>query len=167
MKKSLILVRHAKSSWTEAGLPDHDRPLNERGQRDAPFMAQRMAESGIAIDQIVSSSAKRALTTARHYADALGIPHSEIKVEPSIYEADVRELMEVINGLDDTKTTVMLFGHNPGFSYLIQYLNGSMLHMPTNGVAQLEIDTSTWEGVGTGSATLIDFDYPKKHLPPL
>lgn len=167
MKKTLILVRHAKSSWAEAGLSDHDRPLNERGKRDAPFMARRMAESGLTIDQIVSSPANRALTTARHYADALGIPHSDIQVAPSIYEADVRELMEVINRLDDSKNTVLLFGHNPGFSYLIQYLNGSMLHMPTNGVAQLELATPTWEGVGTGCATLVDFDYPKKHLPPL
>ena len=167
MKKTLVLVRHAKSSWTESGLSDHDRPLNERGKRDAPFMAKRMAESGLAIDLIVSSSANRALTTAKHYADALNIAHTDIQVVPSIYEADVRQLMDAINALDDAHSTVVMFGHNPGFSYLIQYLNGSMLHMPTNGVAHLEINVNSWANVGTGSATLIDFDYPKKHLPAL
>ncbi len=167
MKKTLVLIRHAKSSWTESGVSDHDRPLNERGKRDAPFMARRMAERGLKVDLIVSSSANRALTTAKQYADALSIAHASIHIEPSIYEADVRQLMDVINALDDAHSTVLMFGHNPGFSYLLQYLNGSMLHMPTNGVAHLEINVSSWENVGTGSATLVDFDYPKKHLPAL
>lgn len=167
MKKTLVLIRHAKSSWTEAGLSDRERPLNERGKRDAPFMARRMADSGLKIDLLVSSPANRALTTAKYYADALGISHDAIRIESGIYEADVRQLMDAINALDEAKNTVIFFGHNPGFSYLIQYLNGSMMHMPTNGVALLEIQTNSWENVGTGSATLVDFDSPKKHFPTL
>jgi phosphohistidine phosphatase len=167
MKKTLVLIRHAKSSWTEAGLTDRERPLNERGKRDAPFMARRMSYSGLKVDLIVSTPSNRALTTAKHYADALGVAHDAIRIEPTIYEADVRQLMDAVNALDDAYSNVLIFGHNPGFSYLIQYLNGSMLHMPTNGVAHLEIQATSWSHVGTGSATLVDFDYPKKHLPAL
>lgn len=167
MKKTLVLIRHAKSSWSQTGLSDIDRPLNERGERDAPFMAKRLSDSGKKIDQLVSSPALRAMTTAKHYAQALGVPDTHIIVEERVYEANVAQLMNVINALDDLNDCVVIFGHNPGFSYLMQYLCGQMLHMPTNGVGILEMELGSWEEVGTGSATLVEFDFPKKHLAPL
>jgi phosphohistidine phosphatase len=166
MKKTLILVRHAKSSWSKPGLADIDRPLNERGMRDAPFMAKRMAEAGQPVDHLVSSPANRALTTAKCYAEALNLRDS-LTIDPRVYEAGVAQLMNVINGFDDAWNCVLMFGHNPGFSYLIQYLCGQMLHMPTNGVSVLEADLASWENLGTNAATLVEFDYPKKHLPAL
>lgn len=165
MKKTLVLIRHAKSSWLKEGCPDIDRPLNERGERDAPFMAKRLAESGLKVDKAISSPALRAKTTARHYVDALGL--SDLVIEDRVYEADVANLMNVINSFDDNWNCVLLFGHNPGFSYLLQYLCGEMLHMPTNGTAILEMEVSSWEHAGTGCAVLQDFDFPKKHLAPL
>lgn len=167
MKRTLILIRHAKSSWSDSDLHDIKRPLNERGERDAPFMAQRLATSGIKVDKIISSPAVRAHTTARAYADALGMAQESIQVVDSIYEASVAPLMEVINKLDNQWQVVVMFGHNPGFSYLIQYLTGQTLHMPTNGVAILEAEPDSWEYFGTGCATLVDYDFPKKHLAPL
>jgi phosphohistidine phosphatase len=167
MKRTLILVRHAKSSWNESGLPDMKRPLNERGERDAPFMAKRMAARGIQIDKIVSSPAVRAHTTAKAYASALGFSEGDIEVVDAVYEASVAKLMDVINGFNNDWKVVLIFGHNPGFSYLLQYLCGQMLHMPTNGVATLEVEADSWEYFGTGCATLVDYDFPKKHLAPL
>lgn len=167
MKKTLILVRHAKSSWTQSGIKDMDRPLNERGQRDAPFMAKRMRDSGLELDHFVSSPALRARTTANEYAKAFGRSEGEVELQESVYEAEVSALMEIINSFKDEWKTVALFGHNPGFSYLLEYLSGQILHMPTNGVAVLEMDVERWEHAGTGCATLVDYDYPKKHLPSL
>lgn len=167
MKRTLILIRHAKSSWSEAGISDFERPLNARGERDAPFMAQRMAESGRQVDAIVTSPAKRAITTAMAYKKALQLSEDRFIADDSVYEADVKALMNLINRFDDNWKCVLLFGHNPGFSYLIQYLSGSMLHMPTNGAGTLEMEIDSWEHVGTGCAQLVDFDFPKKHLSPL
>jgi phosphohistidine phosphatase len=167
MKRTLILIRHAKSSWNHSDLSDMQRPLNDRGERDAPFMAQRLAESGIQVDKIISSPAVRAHSTAKAYADALKFPSNEITVVDSVYEASVAQLMDVINNFNDDLKVVLLFGHNPGFSYLLQYLCGQMVHMPTNGVATLEVEAQSWEHFGTGCATLVDYDFPKKHLAPL
>lgn len=167
MKRTLILIRHAKSSWSEAGLNDLGRPLNARGERDAPFMAKRMVDSGQHVDAIVTSPANRAKTTALAYKAALNISDDRFVEAESVYEADVKDLMNLINEFDDNWRCVLLFGHNPGFSYLIQYLSGSMLHMPTNGVGTLEMEIDSWAHAGTGCANLVDFDFPKKHLPPL
>lgn len=167
MKRTLILIRHAKSSWSEEGISDLDRPLNNRGERDAPFMAKRMAESDHQVDAIVTSPAKRAKTTALAYKNELQLPDDRFIEAEVVYEADVKDLMNLINSFDDQWKCVILFGHNPGFSYLIQYLSGSMLHMPTNGVGTLEMEIDSWEHAGTSCATLVDFDFPKKHLPPL
>lgn len=167
MKRTLILIRHAKSSWIEAGLSDMGRPLNARGERDAPYMAKRMLESGRQVDAIITSPANRAKTTALAYKTALNIAEERFIEAELVYEADVKDLMNLINSFDDQWQCVLLFGHNPGFSFLIQYLSGSMLHMPTNGVGTLEMEIDSWEHTGTGSAQLVDFDFPKKHLPPL
>lgn len=167
MKRTLILIRHAKSSWNHSDLSDMQRPLNDRGERDAPFMAQRMAERGIQVDKIISSPAVRAHSTAKAYEAALKFPSNEITVVDNVYEASVAQLMDVINNFNDDLKVVLLFGHNPGFSYLLQYLCGTMVHMPTNGVATLEVEAESWGHFGTGCATLVDYDFPKKHLAPL
>ncbi len=163
MKRKLIIVRHAKSAWSDADLSDFDRPLNKRGEADAPFMAQRYCETEERPHKIVSSSALRCKTTAGYYADALGIPSSEIELKPEIYEAPLSRLIEVVNGLDDAWQTVLLFGHNPGMSYLIDYLSGEMVQMPTNGVACIELDIEQWKHAGNGCGTLVYNDYPKRH----
>ncbi|MCH2199193.1 MAG: histidine phosphatase family protein [Flavobacteriales bacterium] len=163
MKRSLILIRHAKSSWNNERLDDKDRPLNKRGERDCPHMARHLAGSEACPDMIVSSHALRAHTTAKAYAAAFGIADDAIKLDERIYEAPVSRLVEVINDFSDGHSSVIMFGHNPGFSYLTQYLTGELIQMPTNGVVKIEMDVDSWQYIGTNCGSLTYHDFPKQH----
>ena len=114
--RTLYLIRHAKSSWDNPGLRDFNRPLNERGQRDAPLMAALIAKMGIKPDLIVSSPARRAITTAQYFADALGIADDDIVRNQEIYEAYPQEILRLISELPEKSETVFMFGHNPTFT---------------------------------------------------
>lgn len=162
-KKSLYLVRHAKSSWKDPSLDDKERPLNKRGKRDAPKIGKRLARAGVRPDRIISSPAVRALTTARNIAEELGIKKSEIEVNDAIYSFNSDGLMEAIRGFDDSLDTVMLVGHNPAITILLNDLAGEDIdNVPTCGVAHLEMNTESWARVNKGRAELLSFDYPKK-----
>src|SRR5215212_7629717 len=111
--KTLILVRHAKSSWDTPGLSDFDRPLNERGKKDAPEMAKRVKEKDIKIDQFVSSPAKRAKKTAKYFAEEFNADKNDIKLEEELYLATPSAFSNTIDKLDDEHKTVAMFAHNP------------------------------------------------------
>lgn len=161
--RALTLVRHAKSSWDDPALDDFDRPLNQRGLRDAPLMGQRLARSGAPPDCLVSSPALRALTTARLFAGALGIPEHAILQQPAIYEAGVPELFAVVRGLDDAYGSVALFGHNPGFTDFAHALaRCSFGELPTCAVVRLELDAGSWREVQHGGGRLLNFSFPKE-----
>lgn len=163
--KRLYLVRHAKSSWDDPDLADFERPLNKRGKRDAPFMAQRIAELGARPDIIISSPAKRAILTARAFADALEYPHNNIVQDKAVYLADVSGLLQIIRSIDDSNEQAMIFGHNPGFTSLANFLGKrSIDNIPTCGVYCLDFDDLSWSKVGRNKGTVRFFDYPKKHL---
>lgn len=161
---TLILVRHAKSSWADAGLPDHERPLNARGRRDAPRMARRLAERGPHPRKILTSSAARALATAMTFASELDLDDPAVVVKPEIYGAGVTEIVDLIRGLDDELECVMVVGHNPTFSALVDRLTGrtDVGNVPTCGVVTLELGTRPWAGVTESTLLLADFDFPKK-----
>ena len=114
--KTLYVIRHAKSSWDLPGLPDFDRPLNERGKRDAPRMGKRLKEKRIVPDLMLSSPAKRALSTCKRIAEALGYSPDKIKTERSLYHADEDEILSVIKSVSDKHDVLMVFGHNPGLT---------------------------------------------------
>src|SRR4051812_32198745 len=114
----LTIVRHAKSAWDYPELSDFERPLNERGRKDAPVMARRCLVEWGKPERLVSSPALRAITTARAFAEVFGIAAEEIAVQPKIYEAAVEPLLRLIRTLDDGDRHVMLFGHNPGVTAL-------------------------------------------------
>ena len=137
--KELILVRHAKSSWKDPALSDHERPLNRRGKRDAPEMGERLARSGYDPDLIVSSSAVRALDTARTtLAGKLGYPRASIAVEERLFHAGVADLLHVIQGVDDSVDILMLFGHNPGLTDFANHIGPrEIFNMPTCAVLHL------------------------------
>jgi phosphohistidine phosphatase len=116
--KTLVLVRHAKSSWDNPGLSDFERKLNKRGVRDAPYMGKVVKEKGIQPDLIVSSPAVRALTTAKFFAHALDYSEDQIDKRESIYTSGPRQILTIINHLDDELNTIMLFGHNPDLTTL-------------------------------------------------
>lgn len=161
--KTLYINRHAKSSWNEEGISDFDRQLNARGLRDAPFMAQLFFEKSGGVDLILSSPANRALTTATFFAKAIGFPSSEVKTEAGIYLASTQVLLRIVTELDDAYDKVILFGHNPGFTYLVQYLTGEYVNMPTCAIARVDFQQDTWQAVSADSGSLIAFDYPKNH----
>ncbi|HZR37275.1 MAG TPA: histidine phosphatase family protein [Nevskia sp.] len=163
MIRRLTLVRHAKSSWDYAELSDFERPLNTRGRRDAPAMARRLAPELERPLRLVSSPALRAITTAHAFAEALGVAHTAIRVEPRIYDATRGTLFGLVQELDDVDTHVLLFGHNPGFSELAQLLAPcSFGEMPTCAVATLAFELAHWRELQPHAGTLLRYDYPKK-----
>ena len=160
--KTLFLVRHAKSSWDNAALPDKERPLNDRGRRDAPKMGERLAKRDVKPDLILSSPAVRALSTAEIIAEKLDYRRKDIVVMERLYAAEVEDLLDVIHRLDDKVDRVMLFGHNPEFTELAHRLSGEIAHMPTCAIAEFTFDAKSWSGIDTIKPTQILLDYPKK-----
>src|SRR5690242_21738198 len=116
--KTLFLIRHAKSSWDDTALPDKDRPLNDRGKRDAPKMGKRLAKRDVKPDLILSSPAKRALTTAKIIAKKLEYKFTDIVVNDRLYAGAAHDLLNVIHRLGDRPKRVILFGHNPELTEL-------------------------------------------------
>jgi phosphohistidine phosphatase len=163
MPKTLILVRHAKSSWADPDLTDHDRPLNKRGIEDAPKMARRLAKRGERPDAIVTSSALRAFETARVFASKLDIAAGGLVVEPKIYGAGVDDLVDLVRGFDERLGSVLLVGHNPTLSELCHRLTGEELgELSTCSVVTLRVAPGEWASVGRRKLELVDLDYPKK-----
>ena len=161
--KELILVRHAKSSWKDPTLSDHERPLNKRGKRDAPEMGERLARRGYDPDLMVSSSAVRALKTAWTFAGKLAYSREGIAVDERLYHAGVAELLQVIRGVDDSVDSLMLFGHNPGLTDLANHIGPrEILNMPTCAVLHLRFQGDTWSTVGDVPGDEVRYDYPKR-----
>jgi len=160
--KILYLIRHAKSSWKHPELDDFDRPLNKRGERDAPDMGQRLADKEISPDLMLSSPANRAITTCKTIAKALDYPEEAIETNEKIYLASTSELLETVQQVDDTWNTVFLFGHNPGFTDFANRLTNEYLdNIPTCGVFVIQFDVDSWAKMGFGKGNKVFFDFPK------
>ena len=160
--KQLLIVRHAKSSWKNPNLPDFDRPLNDRGERDAPVMAKRLAAADIRPEVIISSPAMRAVTTARCLADALGMAGENVCTDEDIYEAGLTSLLAVVQGLPDEYESAILVGHNPGLTVLNYCLSGYPINnIPTCGMVHLQFPIDSWAEVAEGRATFLFYDFPK------
>jgi len=161
--KTLTLVRHAKSSWKDSSLADRDRPLNKRGERDAPDMARRIAAAGIRPSLIVSSPALRAWTTAKAVAKEIGYPIEFLQRETELYLASLRDILDVLDAQDEKFNSLMVVGHNPGLTTFANYLVPGITHnVPTAGVVCVNIDQDDWNLHGQPAAELVVFDYPKK-----
>ena len=160
--KQLLIVRHAKSDWNDFSLSDFDRPLNSRGEKNAPEMAARLVKKEIIPQQIVSSPALRAITTAKHFASILGIAEREIVETEDIYEAMPSTLLQVINNLNESSSFTALFGHNPGVTGIINDLCGIDLgDISTCGMALINLPFDSWKMVSKGTGELVFYDYPK------
>ena len=160
--KTLFLVRHAKSSRDDPSLPDRERPLDDRGLRDAPEMGKRLAERKVKPDLLVSSPAVRALTTAHLIADELGIARKDIEIEDRLYASSADDLLAVVHALDKKLGSVMLFGHNPEFTDFAQRLSDEISDMPTCAVAKFRFDTKAWTDVGEITPSKVSLDSPRK-----
>jgi len=160
--KTLTLVRHAKSSWKDTSLSDRDRPLNKRGKRDAPEMGRRIVAAGIRPSLIVSSPAVRAWTTAKIIADEIGYPREFLQRDNGLYLATVNGILDVIVAQDVGFSSLMLVGHNPGFTDFANYLvPGLTNNMPTAAVVSVEIDSDDWSLYDKPATELLLYDFPK------
>jgi len=160
--KQLILFRHAKSSWDD-DVADVDRPLAGRGERDAPRMGKRLDARHARPDLIIASHATRAQSTAELVAKALGIKRKEIKIENALYLASPDDILGVVRGLDDSLSCVLVVGHNPGLTELVNRLLPELAldNLPTSGAVAIELSTTTWRNAATAGAKLAYYDYPK------
>ncbi|MBN0986525.1 SixA phosphatase family protein [Amphritea pacifica] len=162
--KMLTLVRHAKSSWENPELSDFNRPLNKRGKRDLPLMASRLLTMGIQPDLILSSGARRAITTAEQIAIALEYPVSKIIEVPELYHARVETLINLLQGQSDHYRHLMVVGHNPTLEMTGHYLTHENIpHFPTSGVMQIALSITCWEELSESCGSLEALDYPKLH----
>jgi phosphohistidine phosphatase len=159
--KKLLLLRHAKSSWDDAGLADFDRPLNGRGRQAAPLMGDLMRERQLRPDLVISSPAARARETIALVLKASGI-RTELRYDERIYEATAARLLEVISEVGDEKQEVMLVGHNPGFENLLERLTTESLRVPTAALALVVLDADRWIEAGARGGRLKWLVKPKE-----
>lgn len=160
--KILTIVRHAKSSWKNPGLSDRDRPLSGRGKRNAPEMGRRMRKHGIRPSLIISSPAKRAWSTAKIVAEEIGYPREFLQREDGLYLASLDDLLDVIVAQDEGFNSLMLVGHNPGLTDLVNFLSpGLTNNLPTAGVVSVELDQENWALHERPATKLLVHDYPK------
>ena len=160
--KTLTLVRHAKSDWSDTSLSDRDRPLNRRGERDAPDMGKRIVGHGIRPSLIVSSPAVRAWTTAKIVAREIGYPLEFLQRDDSLYLASLDDLLDVVVAQDDGFNSLMVVGHNPGMTDFANFLQpGLTNNLPTAGVVSVNIDQDHWGLHAQPATELVAWDYPK------
>ncbi len=163
--KTLILVRHAKSSWGTDGVSDIDRPLNERGKKDAPEMAKRLKKKGLKIEAFVSSPAKRAKKTAKYFMEEFGADKNAIQIENSLYGALSSQFERLTASLKDKENTVALFSHNPGITdYANTLTDVHTDNIPTCGIFAVQANVDKWEAFTKAEKLFLFYDYPKNPL---
>jgi len=165
--KTVYFIRHAKSSWSDMSLRDHDRPLNKRGKRDAPFMAEKLKELGVEPDAIITSTALRAKTTALHFASVFDLSGSRLQEEPAIYEAYSSNILKIVQNTSDDFDTILVFGHNPGFTMVANsFVGGEDIdNVPTCGIVKVVADVSNWRDLKKSKGEVIEFHFPKQYFP--
>lgn len=160
--KQVLIIRHAKSSWANAFTGDFERPLNDRGHRDAPRMAEKMKARAVAIDAFLSSTANRALTTAIYFAEVYGKTKKDILLFPELYHAPEPIFYTVIKTISPEIDTVAIFSHNPGITDFVNSLTEIHIdNMPTCGIFAVQIESDKWEDFDTAKKQFWFFDYPK------
>lgn len=161
--KTLYIVRHAKSSWKDPDLDDLDRPLNERGEKDAPRMGKRLKEKEISPELIYTSPSVRTLTTAKIITEILGCSVSQIHVLDDLYHASEKKLLRILQGVPDQTKSLMLVGHNPGLTEFVNdLLDEDLENIPTAGVVAAELNISKWKDAEWKCGEMVFFDYPRR-----
>jgi len=162
MLKTLLLVRHAKSSWDDPGLSDFERPLNERGKKDAPAMAERLYERGIKIDSFISSPARRARKTAEQFAKKYKKDKDDLVLKTELYMASDEAFNSVVEKLNDNMDCVAIFSHNPGITEFANGLTDARTdNIPTCGIFAISIEAKKWAKFKEAKKKFLFFDYPK------
>ena len=155
--KKLYLVRHAKSDWTYEGLPDIDRPLNERGYRDAHAMSKLMHKKQHLPDAIVSSSAIRAINTALIFARNLQFQENKLMINESLYESTAENFITQISGIHNQYKSLYIFAHNPTITEVAGILTNTPIeHLPTCGIVCIEFKSDSWKATDTAELHWIE-----------
>lgn len=160
--KTLLIVRHAKSSWDSDASTDAERPLNARGKQDAPMMAKRLLEKKITIDRFVSSPAKRAKRTAQYFLEEYEGKDKQLIIYKDLYEASVKDFYKVVSEQKDGDDCIAIFSHNPGITEFANILTEVKIdNMPTCSVFAVTVKIESWKEFETTSKSFLFFDYPK------
>ena len=161
--KLLILVRHAKSDWGNLSLSDFERPLNERGKKDAPAMAERLKEKKIDIDLFIASPAKRAAKTAKAFVEVFDKKKDEIIFEKDLYLASTDIFFNVIENTNDKARSIAVFSHNDGITHFANLLTDARIdNIPTCGIFAVKATCDSWKDFKNVKKEFLFFDYPKK-----
>lgn len=161
---TLLILRHAKSSWSNANLSDHERPLNSRGERDAPRMGELLQEQGLVPHLIITSSAERARATAELVAHSCHY-QAKIEVTSDLYHADPPAYVARLQKVDDRHQRVLVVGHNPGLEALLKRLTGEAHRLPTAALAHVEMPLATWRELSETSRGKLKSLWRPKELP--
>jgi phosphohistidine phosphatase len=160
--KTVFIMRHAKSSWKDTHLADHQRPLNKRGKKAAPEMGKRLNERGVRPDAIVSSDARRAMETAASMAAMLGLSSNDIQEDPDLYDAPPNRILSVIHRFMDNWKQVIVVGHNPGLTELAnRFYPYPIANIPTAGIVELGFKIASWLEIDRENLEFSSFDFPK------
>lgn len=159
--KTLLLMRHAKSSWKDESLDDHDRPLNKRGKRDAPRMGEFLRDQQLVPDYILCSSARRARKTADAVAFAAGF-RGETRITSELYMSAPQQILKVLAQTAPSVNLILLISHNPSLEELLEQLTGQSRAITTAAVAHLQLQIEVWGDVsGSSRAALLDLWQPR------
>lgn len=159
--KTLLLLRHAKSSWKDTSVKDFDRPLNQRGLKAAPAIGRLMRKRKLQPELVLSSPAERARQTTQLVLEAAGLK-TEVRYDERIYEASAARLFEIVSQIDEEAGMVMMVGHNPGFEELLEALTGEARSLSTAALACIELDSEKWSKVKAGENRLAWLVKPKE-----
>ena len=160
--KTLLVLRHAKSSWNDPALDDHERPLNERGRRDGPRMGKLVQEYGLIPDIVISSDAVRARLTAEAVAAAARYV-GEIVLDPHLYLASPADILSLLRTVRENAETVMIIGHNPGLEELVEQLTDERHDLPTAALAHIVLEIDQWRDLTLSTrGTLLGHWRPKE-----
>ena len=163
--KTIYFIRHSKAEDKVPGQSDFDRDLATKGNQDAQLMGKKQKMQGIQPDLILSSSALRALNTAKVFADALEYQHEKIRTDDKLYEANADQILECIYELDNNHSTILVFGHNPAISEVAIELSHEKADiLPTTGIACFEFDVNNWEDIAADKAKFAHQDFPAKGI---
>ncbi len=164
LMRSLILLRHAKSSWDSPDLSDKERPLNQRGKHDAPMMGKLLNKRGLRADLMISSPAKRARSTAKKIAAEIGYDEKDIMLNDKLYMAGISDFIDVISEVKEKTSSLFIFSHNYGITDFANYLSGENIdNIPTCGIVKVDLETDSWNKIKKGKGKLVFFEYPKKY----
>src|SRR5262245_55388988 len=160
--KTLLVLRHAKSSWSDPARDDHERPLNKRGRRDGPRMGELVRQYGLIPDTVISSDAMRARLTAEAVAESAGYV-GEILLNQHLYMASTADILSVLQTVQGNAETVMIVGHNPGLEELVEQLTGEQQDLPTAALAQIVLPIDQWRDLKLSTrGTLLGHWRPKE-----